>query len=286
MSASPVRPWCEAKEAFKNDGVVLLRGILTPADLTRAQDAFEWSVAHPTSAAQQYYPRPGATFLQDSYNVESWPLYLRFIKESCLNRAMGEILDTKDMWFFFEQIFLKSGDGVRRTPWHQDLPYLPVDGNQFGVVWMSLDPVGKANALEFIPGSHRRTIYNPASFDPKDDTDPFFEDGAFPRLPDVEGNRSAWNIVSWATEPGDVIVFHPAILHGGAPTAAGDTRRTLSLRFLGDDVTYAYRPKPKAGADIGVDQDGKPKRDMSGVYAGFAPGDRFRPKTLVQLLGS
>jgi ectoine hydroxylase-related dioxygenase (phytanoyl-CoA dioxygenase family) len=275
-----------AREAFRKDGVVLLKEVFSASDLALAKQAFDWSIAHPTPAAQHYYPRPGATFLQDSYNVESWPLYTKFITESGLSSLVARILNTRQMWFFFEQIFLKSGDDVRRTPWHQDLPYLPVDGSQFAVVWMSLDPVSKANALEFIPGSHLGTSYNPTSFDPKDDTDPFFEEGPMPRLPDIEANRDAWRINSWATDPGDAIVFHPGIMHGGTATAAGTTRRTLSLRFLGDDVTYGYRPKMKAGADIGVDKDGRPKRDMSSVYAGFKPGDSFRPKSLIRLLGS
>jgi ectoine hydroxylase-related dioxygenase (phytanoyl-CoA dioxygenase family) len=273
----------EAGETFRKEGVVVLKGIFEPVDLLRATAAFDWSVSHPTPAVQRYYPRPGATFLQDSYNVESWPLYERFIRESRLDAVIAEILNTQEMWFYFEQIFLKSGDGVRRTPWHQDLPYLPVDGSQFAVVWMSLDPVSQDNALEFIPGSHLGTSYNPTSFDPNDDTDPFFEEGSMPRLPDIEADRAAWNIASWATAPGDAIVFHPGIMHGGAPTPVGATRRTLSLRFLGDDVTFAHRPKMKAGADVGVDQDGRPKRDMSAVYAGFKPGDRFRPQSLIRL---
>jgi len=274
----------QARDAFEKDGVVLLKGVFRASDLAQAKDAFDWSIAHPTPAAQHYYPRPGATFLQDSYNVASWPYYTKFITESGLSSLVAGILDTKQMWFFFEQIFLKSGDDVRRTPWHQDSPYLPVDGSQFAVVWMSLDPVSKANALEFIPGSHLGISYNPTSFDPRDDTDPFFEEGSMPRLPDIEADRGAWTIVSWATEPGDAIVFHPGIMHGGAATPAGTTRRTLSLRFLGDNVTYGDRPKMKAGSDVGVDKDGKPKRDMSSVYSGFKPGDSFRPKSLVRLL--
>jgi hypothetical protein len=48
--------------------------------------------------------------------------------------------------------------------------------------------------------------------------------------------------VSWAIEPGDVVIFHPATLHGGAPTRAGHPRHTLSLRFFGPNVRVASRP--------------------------------------------
>lgn len=29
--------------------------------------------------------------------------------------------------------------------------------------------------------------------------------------------RAAFDILAWAVDPGDVVVFHPAMLHGGAP---------------------------------------------------------------------
>ena len=38
------------------------------------------------------------------------------------------------------------------------------------------------------------------------------------------------------------MVFHPAVLHGGAATDESFTRRTLSLRFFGDDARVAARP--------------------------------------------
>ena len=61
-------------------------------------------------------------------------------------------------------------------------------------------------------------------------------------MPDIQADRSRWDIVSWAVTPGDLVVFHPAMLHGGAATHPGGRRRTLSLRFFGPDATYITRP--------------------------------------------
>jgi ectoine hydroxylase-related dioxygenase (phytanoyl-CoA dioxygenase family) len=117
-----------------------------------------------------------------------------------------------------------------------------VDGEQIAVVWISFDAVPRERSLEFVAGSHRGPMYDGSAFDPADDTAPIYGDGSLPRLPDIEANRAAWEIVSFAVEPGDVIVFHPALLHGGAATQAGARRRTLSLRFFGADAHYAKRP--------------------------------------------
>jgi len=50
--------------------------------------------------------------------------------------------------------------------------------------------------------------------------------------------------VSFPITRGDVILFHPGLLHGGGATADGSPRRTLSIRFFGDDVVYAPKKRP------------------------------------------
>ena len=57
--------------------------------------------------------------------------------------------------------------------------------------------------------------------------------------------------VPWAVEPGDMVVFHANVLHGGAPTRPGRRRRTVSLRYFGDDAVFAPRQR------IATDPEGK-----------------------------
>jgi len=141
----------------------------------------------------------------------------------------------------YEQVFLKDGPAARRSGWHQDSSYITVDGSHLAVVWIAFDDVPEEDGLELVPGSHRGPLYNTTRFDPDDETAPLFE--GLPRLPDIEADRSAWDIVSWAVRPGDVIVFHPQVLHGGGATHDGRRRRTLSLRYFGQDATYVTRPR-------------------------------------------
>jgi ectoine hydroxylase-related dioxygenase (phytanoyl-CoA dioxygenase family) len=47
--------------------------------------------------------------------------------------------------------------------------------------------------------------------------------------------------VAFPVEPGDLVIFHPKLLHGGAPTHPGQRRRTLTLRFFGADAVYDPR---------------------------------------------
>jgi ectoine hydroxylase-related dioxygenase (phytanoyl-CoA dioxygenase family) len=202
---------------FRRDGVTCLRGLLGDRDLAEARAAYEWSLANPSPSANTYQGGDGR-FYQDLANRRAQPVYRDLVHATPAADACAALWGAPDVWFMYEQVFLKEGGDTRRTPWHQDSSYLPVDGEQIAVVWISFDAVDAAHSLEFVRGSHRGPMYDGSAFDPKDDTAPIYGDGSLPRLPNIEANRTAWDITSFAVEPGDAVVFHPALLHGGAPT--------------------------------------------------------------------
>jgi ectoine hydroxylase-related dioxygenase (phytanoyl-CoA dioxygenase family) len=229
------------RSTFRRDGVVCLRGLLGERELAEARAAYEWSLANPSPSANTYAGGEGR-FYQDLANRSAQPVYRELVYTTPAADAVAALWNAPDVWFMYEQVFLKEGGDTRRTPWHQDSSYLPVDGEQIAVVWISFDRVPREDSLEFVPGSHLGPMYDGSAFDPADDTTPIYGDGSLPRLPNIEANRSAWEIVSFGVEPGDAVVFHPGLLHGGAATRAGARRRTLSLRFFGADAHYAKRP--------------------------------------------
>jgi ectoine hydroxylase-related dioxygenase (phytanoyl-CoA dioxygenase family) len=230
------------RTAWTRDGVVFLRGALDARAMRLAEQAFAWSLGHPGPGAHDVLPGSTGAFYQDHANPAAYSAYHALLSESGLADLTADLMGSASLWLLYEQIWLKQGGARLATPWHQDLPYVPMAGAHLATCWISLDPVARQRSLEFIPGSHRGPLYNPTAFDPGDPTAAMFSEGAWPSLPDIDAQREAWPIASWATEPGDLIVFHPAILHGGAPTRRGERRRTISLRFFGDDAFCAGRP--------------------------------------------
>jgi ectoine hydroxylase-related dioxygenase (phytanoyl-CoA dioxygenase family) len=231
----------EQRESFRRDGVVCLRGALDARALELAQRAYEWSLANPSPSANSY-SGGGGRFYQDLANRKAQPVYRELVHDSPAADLAAALFGAPDVWFMYEQVFLKEGGDTRRTPWHQDSSYLPIEGAQIVVLWISFDSVPRESALEFVRASHRGPLYDGSRFDPGDDTAPLYGDGSLPRLPDIEAEREKWEILGYGVEPGDVVAFHPALLHGGAATRAGQQRRTLSLRFFGADAVYAQRP--------------------------------------------
>jgi ectoine hydroxylase-related dioxygenase (phytanoyl-CoA dioxygenase family) len=232
----------ELRRAYRDDGAVHVAGLLDPAALDLAEAAFRWSLANPGPASSRPFDGIDGSFYQDLCNPEAPKNteYQALLSDSPLAEVVSAIWDDPQIWFMYEQVFLKEGGESRRTPWHQDAPYLCVEGEQLAVVWITFDHVDAADSLEFVRGSHRSTLFNTSAFDAADETAPLYE--GLPRLPDIEADRSNFDIISWAVEPGDVLIFHPAMLHGGAPTHTGGRRRTLTLRFFGRDAVYVERP--------------------------------------------
>jgi ectoine hydroxylase-related dioxygenase (phytanoyl-CoA dioxygenase family) len=275
------------REEFRENGVVFIGNALDPSALRMAEEAYNWSVAHPSPGSANFVTKDSAaTFYQDLANPQAVGAYRKMLEASPAADIAAALWGTPDVWFMYEQVFLKEGGESRRTPWHQDSSYLPIDGKDIAVVWISFERVAKENALEFVRASHRGVLYDGSRFDPEDDTAPLYGNGVLPRLPDIEAERAKWDIVSWAVEPGDVVVFHPAMLHGGAATHGSIRRRTLSLRFFGDDATY--RPH-----QTGIEATTPPfrrepgKEDTRSALAklpeSLKPGDAFRHPDFLKL---
>ena len=139
---------------------------------------------------------------------------------------------------WYDQLFVKEPGATVPTPWHHDLTFWPIRGTQIVSIWIPLDPVTRASSgLEYIRKSHRwsnrfKAItpdYNEYMIDPD------LED-----MPDIDANRDAYDLVSWDMAPGDVLMFHPLVVHGSAGNASRKTRRrALASRWIGDDVVYA-----------------------------------------------
>ena len=236
------------QKAFAEDRAVLIEGFLSPEQLARCRAVFDWCLEHPGPFAVELF----AGTEKETHNENANPGVVERANELVSSIPFGDLFadlwGSKNVWYFAEEVFLKRNGKGGRTPWHQDTSYLPWDGMHWANAWISFEGVPKPNALEMIRGSHRGIRYDGTDFKDADDpTVPLHGGGALPRLPDIEAERSAhpnkYDIISWATQPGDVVVMHPATLHGGAPVdATFRDRHTLVLRFFGDDAIFRSLP--------------------------------------------
>lgn len=239
-----------AADRLARDGAVCLPQALDETAMQGVEAAFDWMVAHPGPGAERRYPREVATFYESTGYAPTEPVFRYLFEHTPILDLVCGVTGRERLWYLGEQLFWKHGGYARRTPWHQDLSYLPFAGASLVGLWITLDDLPASASLEFVRGSHQGTLYNGASYlDLDDDTHPLYPDSQMPRLPDIEAQRHAWDILSWPLQRGDLLVFHIGALHGGGGTTPEVERRSLTLRFFSDDAVWtAPLPAPNPAA--------------------------------------
>lgn len=224
---------------FRRDGAAVLRGVFTNwMETLRAGVAR--NLAEPSADVKIYQGANGAgRFVGDYCNWERIPEYKDFIFNSDAATIGRQLMGTKEVRLFHEHVLVKEPGADVPTPWHQDQPYYCVDGSETVSLWIPLDSVPRERTLEFVAGSHKSgKYYRPERFNKTALNE---NDGLEP-VPDINGNREAFNILGWALKPGDAVAFNFLTLHGApANTSKAEQRRAFSLRLMGDNVRFARR---------------------------------------------
>jgi hypothetical protein len=227
---------------FTRDGAVVLRGVLGPTWLELLADGVEYNRLHPSPWAHWYTDEDEAVGFWTDY--VTWPTveaYRRVAFESGLAPIAGALMRSSTVRFFHDHVLVKEPGATEATPWHHDDPYYCVDGMQNVSMWIALDPVPAASGLRFIAGSQRwGRRFVPRRF--LDHVPYGSADDRFELLPSDDELLDGRTVVGWDVEPGDVIAFHYRTLHGAPGNATTSRRRAVSLRWLGDDVTFGERP--------------------------------------------
>jgi ectoine hydroxylase-related dioxygenase (phytanoyl-CoA dioxygenase family) len=227
------------RPAFARDGAVCVRGAFSQDWLEKLADGIAENMAHPGPMAKEYTPpgQPGR-FFGDYCNWRRIAPYEDFLRHSPAAEIAATLMGAARVNLFHEHVLVKEPGTLEKTPWHHDQPYWTVDGTQVCSLWLSLDPVPRATAVEYVAGSHRwGKWYTPRRFaDAADHPAPGFEP-----VPDVDANRADYTLLGWDLEPGDCVVFHALTLHGAPGNVQPTSRRAIASRWTGDDARFVLR---------------------------------------------
>jgi ectoine hydroxylase-related dioxygenase (phytanoyl-CoA dioxygenase family) len=243
-------------DAYERDGVILIRNVIGPDWLERLTTLTEGILAEPSQWASDTGDQGGegrGRALDERYLWRENDEVRRFVFESGIASLVGQAMRTNTLRFYFDHWFVKEPGTMTGTPWHQDAPYWPFTGRQIASLWLSLSPVDRdASALELVKGSHTwNKTYKPRRFvktDPK--TDWLREAEAAPgdEIPDIEGNRDAYDIFCEPMNPGDGLIFSAWMIHAAPHNRSEHRRVAVSTRWLGDDVRW--NPNPRADPTV------------------------------------
>ncbi len=231
-----------AVEAFARDGVVVVRGIVTPAEVEALAAGIEQVLAEPSDRSNVVSSAddPGC-FVEDFCRWQDVPEIGRVALESALPEAAAALMDSMRARFFHDHVLVKEPGNSIATPWHQDQPYYNVAGRGVSA-WVPIDEVPKGGSPEFWAGSHLGPWRLPRTF--LDEQAKWFPEGSLAEIPDIESDRSAYDIRQWQLSPGDALFFSFESVHSAPGFPFEHRRRVVSFRYLSGEARHAVRPWP------------------------------------------
>ncbi len=221
---------------YKKDGVILIRNIFSPW-IEKLRVGFEKVLKKPGPHARENIQiKNHGRFFEDYCNWERIEEFKDFIFNSPAAGIVAQTTGSNIVQIFHEHIFLKEAGTCKETPWHQDLPYYCVEGNDTGSFWIPLSEVSKKNSLKVLKGSHNLAqLVKPTKW--SNDKSWYRNNENFIDMPKIDEK----NVFNEDINEGDAILFNFKVLHSTSGNGHDKVRKAFSVRFIGNDVRYIDR---------------------------------------------
>ena len=228
-----------SSKEFERDGYTVAAGLFTPAEVDdlgehymtlRRNGSYEDDLVGVNATSRdplRRYPRMAQMHRWDEVS-------LRWLLDARLGDWLTGLLGAEP--YAVQTMLYFKPPGSRGQAVHQDNFYLRAEPGTCAAAWMALDRADTENGcLLVVPGSHRWPILCTE----RADTRLSFTDVTEP-VPDP------WAAVPVVLEPGDVLFFHGALVHGSAPNVTTDRfRRALIGHYIegaAEQVAEYYHP--------------------------------------------
>lgn len=223
-------------EFYRRNGFVQLLNVLDQDELEQLREVFEdanrqvQDPRHYTSQVNADYER---VFVQ---RVNLWQVH-EGIRSYVLSPVLADIarrlagFDAVRLWH--DQALTKMPRDSKESPWHQDLPYWPMNEPGALSCWMALDDVDVANGcMQFVPQSHTWGVFEPIRLVDAQDL--------FGLVPDPE-TKDFTPVV--ARMPAGSCTFHDGrTFHYAGPNTTDKPRRAMITIYMADGTTYNGNP--------------------------------------------
>jgi ectoine hydroxylase-related dioxygenase (phytanoyl-CoA dioxygenase family) len=236
--AYPVRALTDEEiQRYRDDGVIMIKGAIDPNWMALVESGID-AARGDASLVGRFMSRKVEGYQMDIFLWKRIDALRDLVYYGPFARWAQQLMGSQQVRFFYDQMFVKEPGTDAPTPWHQDLSFWPISGEQICSFWIPCDPVNRENSgLLYVKGSHKwpqrfKAIspdYVAAIIDERMDD-----------IPDINAHPERYELLDWDMEPGDILMFHPLTLHGSYGNQSRTRRRrALALRWVGDDVVYA-----------------------------------------------
>ena len=231
-------------QRYGRDGVVALRTVFDTEWLALLQQGIDHNLQAPSP---RFEARPSvdspARYYEDFWVWSLFSEFERFVRDSPVAEIAAQLMDANRINLVMDNWFLQEAGAQARAPWHHDISYFDFEGT-LCVVWVPLEATDRDEGIEFIRGSHLwNRLFTRVWFK---DHQPAAADGwvngkHYEHVPDIDGHRDDYDIVSFDLEAGDCLVFDIRMLHAGTHQPPAKTAHRYSVRLSAEDGHIHYR---------------------------------------------
>ena len=220
---------------YGENGYIQLHNVLSPAEVEEARahlaEAMSMQLAGGLDrTGRSEYDR---VFLQ---KVNLWRDHEGIRELVCHPRLAGiarRLTGAERIRLWHDHALIKPHTDSKPSPWHQDLPYWPMNETGALSCWLALDDVDETNGcMRFVPQSHRWGKLEPINLvNPQD---------IFSLVPEPE--RKDFTPVSMPMGAGSCTFHNGLTFHSAPPNRGTAPRRALIIIYMADGVTFSGKP--------------------------------------------
>jgi ectoine hydroxylase-related dioxygenase (phytanoyl-CoA dioxygenase family) len=221
--------------------VICVRGLFSGEWIERMSRAIDRVVENPSMLGSAISMKD-QDFSGDLFLWKTDDDFRDFVFESPASRIAQQILGSKVVRHFYDQLFVKPAGCHVPTPWHHDVTFWPVEPQSRNLcsMWMTLDSVEReSSGLEFVKGSHRwPQLFKAVT----PNYDPYMLASNYDDAPKIDDHRDDYDLFCPDMEPGDILIFNAHIVHGSSSNYSTDRpRRAFASRWCDDSVVFNER---------------------------------------------
>ena len=253
MSQLLTAPDTDLAQRYAETGVVLLRQVLAPAEVTRIRDAFTRQIETdrsfgfddglPGDDILARYPRIVHPHRRPDSEVGQLAMAMMLDERilGVVTELIGPALAAQSMFYF-------KPPTARGQALHQDNFYLRTHPETCIAAWVAIDDCDADNGgLAVVPGTHLLEVLCPEDADPET---------SFTTI--TVHVPEGVEVVQTEMKAGDVLFFHGSVVHGSRPNSTTDRfRRSLIFHYIPEasqEVSTFFQPLVRPdGTEVEID---------------------------------
>jgi len=212
----------ETISAYRRDGVVRIRNIITADEAARFRDA----TTAATRVAEDNFT--GSAIFNQYVNIWRQDDVLRELTLDSRLAAAATALAGVPLRLWHDQLLIKPPHNGAATEFHQDAPYWPHGGSRHSLsVWVALvDVPVERGCMTFIPGSHDHKDLRRQDLSDRDDL--------FRASPDLRWEERT----TIPLRAGDCTFHNAYLAHSATPNLTDDPRIAHVAIYIDAEATY------------------------------------------------